>query len=362
MRRFIFVAVLVCLSATPARAQDDLLRRCSAAVPDQSGLQAEGKVIDQFRQMCGQVVSSFSAMQPGVGIAFSGGNPVLGAGGTLGTRLGFIPRASISARANIALTEMPGLFDNYVAEFSEGEGLRQMERVGTPLGSLQVDAALGVFNGLPLGLGAVDLLGSVSFVPKVTEIGLSEAITNIGGGARIGILKQGILMPGLSVSGMYRSMGTMGFGDRSMNDDPGFFSANLKNVSLRTVASKSLLVLDLAVGAGYDRYTSDLGLGWKVTCATNECRNANPSAPGQPLALSSEINGKLTTAAWNVFADAGINLLFLRLVGEVGYQKSMDPIGIEDLKKADLPVDQPFTSKSLKDGNLFGSIGLRLTI
>lgn len=354
MRRFIFAAVLVCLSAAPARAQGDLLQSCVQPLPNHPGLPSE--VTDQFQQMCGQVVSAFSAMQPGVGIAFSGGNPVLGTGSTLGMRLGLMPRVSISARANIARAEMPGLFDNYKAAFDEG-GLPQMERVGIPLGSLQVDAAVGVFNGFPLGLGAVDLLGSVSFVPKVTEIGLTESIMNYGGGARIGILKQGLLLPGVSVSGMYRSMGTIGFGD--LATDPGSISSNLKNLSLRAVASKGLLIVDLAVGAGYDRYTSDLDLGWKLACDIAECRDANN---GQPLTLSSEINGKLTTAAWNVFADAGIDLFLLRIVGEVGYQKSMDPIGIDELRQADIPVGQPLTSETLRGGNLFGSIGLRFTI
>jgi hypothetical protein len=307
--------------------------------------------------MCAQVVNSFATMQPGVGIAFSGGNPVLGTGSTLGTRLGLIPRVSISARANLALAEMPQLFDKYSAAFGEGEQLQPMPRTGVPLGSLQADLSVGVFNGLPLGLGAVDLLGSVSFVPKVTDIGLSESIMNLGGGARIGILKQGIIMPGLSVSGMYRRMGTIGFGNLATH--PGAFSSDLKNLSLRAVASKGFVILDFAAGAGYDRYTSDVGLGWKVTCATDDCRNVNG---GQPLTLSSQIDGKLNTAAWNVFGNAGISLLFLKIVGEVGYQKRSDGIGADDLRKANFPTDQPLTSGALREGNLFGSIGMRLAI
>ncbi len=355
MRRFIVAAALVCLSAAPASAQGDLLRSCSQALPQQQGMPSE--VTSQFRHMCVQVVNSFAAMQPGVGIAFSGGNPVLGTGSTLGTRFGLMPRVSVSARANLAVAEMPQLFDKYSSTFGEGETLKPMPRGGVPLGSLQADVSVGVFNGLAFGFGAVDLLGSASVVPKVDDIGLTESIMNLGGGARVGILKQGILMPGVSVSGMYRSMGKIGFGDLSTH--PGSFSSDLKNLSLRAVASKGILILDLAAGAGYDRYTSDVGLGWKVTCATDDCRSANG---GQPLALSSQIDGKLTTSAWNLFANAGISLLFLNIVGEVGYQKTADGIGLEDLGKANLPVGQPLTTEALKGGNLFGSIGLRLAI
>jgi hypothetical protein len=307
--------------------------------------------------MCVQVVNAFTVMQPGVGIAFSGGNPVLGTGSTLGTRLGFMPRVSVSARANLAVAEMPQLFDKYSATFGEGETLRPMSRAGVPLGSLQADLSIGLFNGLAFGLGAVDLLGSISFVPKVNDLGLTQSIMDMGGGARIGVLKQGLLMPGVSISGMYRSMGEIGFGD--LDTHPGSFSSDLKNLSLRAVASKGLLILDLAVGAGYDRYSSDVALGWQVTCASDDCRSAGG---GQPLTVSSKIDGKLQTSAWNVFANAGIGLLFLNIVGEVGYQSTSDGIGSKDLSKANLPAGQPLMDEALKGGNLFGSIGLRLAI
>jgi hypothetical protein len=322
-----------------------------------NGVELSGQVVTQFNRMCAQVVNSFATMQPGVGIAFSGGNPVLGTGSTLGTRLGLMPRVSASIRANLALAEMPQLFDKYSAVIDESGALKPMPRAGIPLGSLQADLSIGVFNGLAFGFGAVDLLGSVSFVPKVTDLGLSESITNLGGGARIGILKQGLLMPGVSVSGMYRKMGEIGFGDLATH--PGAFSSDMTNLSLRGVASKGFLILDLAVGAGYDRYSSDLILGWKVDCATNECTSANS---GQTLTLERQLEGALNTTAWNLFANAGIDLFLLKIVGEVGYQKTTDGIRPGDLVRAGLPADQPLTSEALKGGNIFGSIGLRLSI
>lgn len=358
MRRFVIAAMLLGVSAAPARAQSDLIQRCGQVAPSQAGLSQE--VTNQFRQMCAQVVNSFAAMQPGMGIAFSGGNPVLGTGSTLGTRFGLMPRVSVSVRANLALAEMPQLFDKYSASFGEGETLKPMARAGIPLGSLQADAAIGLFNGLALGAGAVDLLGSISLVPKVNDIGMTESIVNYGGGARIGVLKQGLLMPGVSVSGMYRRMGTIGFGDLATH--PGAISSDLDNISLRAVASKGLLILDLAVGAGYDRYSSDVDLSWKVSCGTNDCRAANSGQPGQPLALSSKVDGKLNTSAWNVFANAGLSLVVLNIVGEVGYQKKSDGLSAADLQKAGFSTGQKLTGETLKGGNLFGSVGVRLSI
>lgn len=357
MRRFIVAAAVLCLSAAPARAQGDLLQRCAVDGLSHNGVALPGAVVSQYNQLCAQVVNTFSVMQPGVGIAFSGGNPTLGTGSTLGTRLGMIPRVSASVRANIALAEMPQLFDKYSAVIGDGQSLQPMPRAGIPLGSLQADLAIGVFNGLAFGLGSVDLLGSVSMVPKINDLGMTESIMNFGGGARVGILKQGILMPGLSISGMYRKMGEMSFGDLSTH--PGSFASDLSNLSLRAVASKGLLILDLAVGAGYDRYSSDVTLGWKMTCETTECRSANG---GQPLALQNQVSGSIETSTWNVFANAGLSLLFLNIVGEVGYQKAADGLDSSDLGKIGLPTGQQLTNEALKGGNIFGSVGIRLSI
>lgn len=355
MRRFVIAAMVLGASAAPARAQSGLLQSCKSQVPSQVAGMPD--VVDQFHQMCAQVVNSFAVLQPGIGIAFSGGNPVLGSGSTIGTRLGLMPRVTVSLRGNLALAEMPQLFEKYSAAFGEGETLKPMPRAGIPLGSVQADAAVGLFNGLAFGAGAVDLLASVSLVPRVNDIGLSESIMNYGAGARIGILKQGLLMPGVSVSGMYRRMGTIGFGD--IDTHPGAISGDLDNLSLRAVASKGLLMLDLALGAGYDRYSSDVDLSWKVSCGTNDCLSANG---GDPLLLQSKIDGKLTTSAWNVFANAGMSLLLVNIVGEIGYQKASDGLSVSELQKAGFSSGQKLTGEALKGGNFFGSIGVRLTI
>jgi len=355
MRRFVVAAIVLGVSAAPARAQSGLMESCGQATHGHAGLPQE--VTNQFRQMCAQVVNSFAVLQPGVGIAFSGGNPVLGTGSTIGMRLGLMPRVSVSVRGNIAFAQMPQLFEKYSATIGDGETLSPMARAGIPLTSVQADAAVGVFNGFPFGLGAVDLLGSVSLVPRVNDIGLSESIVNYGGGARVGILKQGILMPGVSISGMYRRMGKIGFGNISTH--PGAISSDLDNLSFRAVASKGLLMLDLAVGAGYDRYSSDVEMQWKVNCGTQECRNVNS---GNPLTLQDEIKGKLTTSTWNVFVNGGLSLLMLNIVGEIGYQKANDGVSAADLQKAGLSGDQKLTKEAMKNGNFFGSIGVRLAI
>ncbi|MBI4408264.1 MAG: hypothetical protein HY561_01065, partial [Gemmatimonadetes bacterium] len=343
MRRYIvMVATLSFFAASPAWAQEELLTQCAQVqVTDNSAVaDAPGDVRDQFRFLCAQVVNAVTNVQPSIGMAFNGGNPVLGTGSTIGKRILGLPRVSVTARANFAFADVPNLqqFANEVTQ--NQQTLEAMETFGLPAVALQGDVAIGVFNGIKLapmigGFGAVDLLGSVAFIPKVKEIedklGLDEAIINAGGGVRIGIIKQGILVPGVSVSGVYRRMGEVQFGEvDAPRSDPGEFASNLSTLSLRVVASKGILFLDFAAGAGYDKYSSDLSFDWQLRCETNSCTSANA---GQPIVLRpsktaggtpAPIEGELETAAWNVFGDVALNFLMLNIVGELGYQKSTD--------------------------------------
>ncbi|HEX6939577.1 MAG TPA: hypothetical protein VF158_09200 [Longimicrobiales bacterium] len=368
MRRFVAAVAMLGIGAAPAAAQDGLLESCAAAPLNVRAGQnpppaaAMPMIDEQFEFLCAQVVNALANVQPSVGIAFSGGNPVLGTATTLGKRVGILPRVSVSARVNLALADMPELFDEYAAEISEAAPeLAVAQTKGIPIGSVQGDIALGLFNGISVGptlggIGAIDLLGSVSMVPKVAEVGLTDAITNIGVGARVGILRQGLLVPGISVSAMYRQMDEITFGDLAAGD-PGQFSTDLRTLSLRAIVSKGILAFDLAVGAGYDRYTSDIALGWQIHCETDDCVAAEPSG----IDIDGDIAGELSTAAWNVFGNVALDLLVLNLVGEVGYQKAVDPIDADALRNAGLP-DGPLTVDALNGGRFFGSVGLRLSL
>lgn len=365
MRRYIVLTLAtLALAAAPANAQDSLLDACGAlAAPSQLSplpQAAQDAVADQFRFLCAQVAKSFEDVQPTIGIAFSGANPTLGTASTLGRRLGLFPRISLTARANIALADVPNLLDGFnpvLSGASAGATLPAMETTKLPVGSLQGDIALGLFNGVGVGpidgLGAIDLLGSLSFIPAVKETGLEDNILNFGAGARIGILKQGLLMPGISVTGMYRMMGEQKFGDVTAGD-PAEFSTDLSVMSGRIMISKGILLLDVAAGAGYDIYKSDVSMAWDLICDTTECNTAGVSS------IPGSVSGSVETAAWNVFANAGLSLLLINVVAEVGYQKVTDVIGTEDLSGVGLP-QQDLTVDALEGGRLFGSVGIRIT-
>jgi hypothetical protein len=351
-RQIVGAAGLIGLLAVPAYAQNRLVEQCSGDLLSYSPAGAEAslppaeraRLEQQVRILCGHATNTLTALQPAVGIAFSGGNPVLGTGTTFGTRLGFLPRVSVTGRANVALVEIPKLFD-----FDPGDGdLPALEAGYVPLPALQADVVVGVFNGLSLGFGSVDLLGSVAYFPRIEGAGMQDAILNLGGGARVGIVRQGLLLPGVSVSAMYRSMGDVQFGSLEAGD-VGQFATNLRTFSLRGVVSKGLLFVDLAAGAGYDRYSGDVSLAAR-RCQSSSC------AVSVTAAVPST---KLQTAAWNVFGNAGLSLLVLNLIAEVGYQKSLDVLTAAELRQG-TGEDASFTE--LQGGKLFGSLGVRLTL
>lgn len=355
MRRFLAVMVLLAAATAPVRAQSALLDDCAAITVPTAPPAVQALIQSQNQVLCAQIVTTMQSLQPTVGIAFSGANPTLGTASTIGTRFGFIPHVSVTARVNIAPVHMPNLFNGFDATLTTSQ-LSVMGTSQVPLASLQGDAAVGLFNGFSFGpalkgLGAVDVLGSVAFIPPAKKAGIEHAIFNYGAGARVGIIKQGIVMPGVSISGMYRHMPAVTFGDVNAGD-PAQFTTNLSTFSLRGMVSKGLIVLDLAAGAGYDIYKSDIDMYWMLNCSTAVC-TANLTFPGQ-------ISGPIKTAAWNVFADAGMSLLLLHVVAEVGYQKPTSVIGPGDLQNANLP-NQQLVSKDLGGGRLFGSVGVRIT-
>ncbi|MBW3552337.1 MAG: hypothetical protein KY466_02440 [Gemmatimonadetes bacterium] len=367
MKRVLTSVLALGMLASPAAAQEDLLSTCSGIQTEYFIAGAEspfrpGQADDidrQVRFLCGQGVSALTSVQPTIGIGFTGGNHVLGTATTIGRRLGLFPRISVTARANGALAEVPNLLDGFNAELDQNGQLPPMENNTVPLGSLQGDVQLGLFNGLGFGpvggLGSIDLLGSVSFIPSLAETGLADPILNWGAGARVGILRQGLIMPGLSVSGMYRSMGEVSFGSVD-GGDPAEFATDLSTISLRGAVSKGLLAFDFAAGGGYDIYRSDPRFDFELVCPPSECGGVQMT-----VRPSEAITGELQTAAWNVFANAGLSLLLVNVIGELGYQKGTEVITAEDLQAAGLP-DQPPTVEGLAGGRLFGSIGVRFTL
>src|SRR5438876_5499650 len=151
---------------------------------------------------CNTAVDAVRAFYPLAGMIVSGGNPVLGSGGTLG---GF-GHLMLTARVNgikAALPDTTAANQSPVPTSFNGV-------VPAPM----VEGALGVFKGMGGGLLAVDILGSALILPtgiKNLDVDsnathISDAALGFGYGVRVGVLKGSFPIPAVSVSWMHRTV------------------------------------------------------------------------------------------------------------------------------------------------------------
>jgi hypothetical protein len=176
------------------------------------------------------------------------------------------------------------------------------------LGLPAVDASIGLFKGLPLGLtnvGGVDLLLSASYVPKVNADNVTvdpDSPLKIGYGVRVGAIQESLLLPGVSFTFLKRDLpkttitGTESGASLTVSD------LDVETTAWRVVASKSLILFSVAAGVGQDTYDASTNVRGTVT--------------GGVTSDNIPMSQKLTRT--NYFADLSLNLLLAKIVGEIG--------------------------------------------
>ncbi|MBI4408716.1 MAG: hypothetical protein HY561_03350 [Gemmatimonadetes bacterium] len=320
------LAALALLAARPVRAQDnELAEACAVASQD-------------ARSFCLLVAQAIEIAQPRLGMALTGGNPVPGTASTLGMRLGTLPRISLAGRGTAMRTSIPDIR----TRGSE-------DAIDFFIPSLDLDAAVGLFSGFSPaptvgGLGSIDVLASVGVIPVPSGEGFAEESPfSWALGARVGILRESFLLPGISVSGMYRRLGDVAYGDPELRgsaqggDDAFFTAENISTLSVRAAIGKRLLFLGATAGVGYDRYSGDVAFGVRTLIGSDRF----------PDRGSIELENDRISA----FANLSWTLLILHVVGEVGFQSGADQVGT-----------LPPTEVDPEEGSLFASLAVRLSI
>ena len=312
MKRLGLAAVLVTALAGTARAQGGSIDpQCSAA--------AAGT-----RDACQKAVDIFTYMAPQLGTAIAGGNTILGSGGSLGG----LPHWTIGLRATAVRGSAPEFTSaNNPSATASTPVASAYTTSEAPIPFPAIDAAVGVFGGLPLGLtkvGAVDLIANFAYVPTLENKFDNISIVpdnnwQIGYGARIGILQESLLVPGISVSIIQRGLPVTTLTNyfassgvtASHNDTIQVKDLDLKTTSVRVTVSKSLILFGIAAGAGIDKYKESADLNTVIYRDIGPLLNQR-IANGTPFHVASDVTRK------NVFLDAYVNLLLLKIVGEVG--------------------------------------------
>jgi len=334
VRVFVLFAAAA-LTATSIQAQVDT-QRCPPGTTN-------GGIPDQTRasqDACQKAIDLFKYMAPQLGTLIAGGNPTLGQGGNLGG----LGHFSAGVRVNALQGSLPQVQN--VTPSVTGATSTQFETKDQYLPMPTADLAIGVFKGIPLALtnvGGVDVLVSASYIPEYSNSGVSVKVPNgslkLGYGARVGILQESLLVPGVSVSYLVRDLPTLDVTGSSGGDSLYVNNLSLKTKAWRVTASKSLILFGLAAGFGQDKYDASTDVGAHVAARTIP---PTPAANATPVSISQSLTRT------NIFADLSVNLLLFKLTGEIG-----------QVSGGTINTYNTFSGKQPADSRLYGSIGGR---
>lgn len=325
--------VLLVLSARPLSAQ--LTPGTCTASPATVGGAPVGA------DACAKARDLFAFVSPQVGIALSGGNPLLGEGGTLG---GW-PKRAISVRLTAVNGQLPR---GTVPVALTGATSSNFDPSRTPVPVPSVDLGVGLIKGIPLGItnvGGVDVLLSGTYLPTVEKNGLSlepgASSLALGYGVRVGALQESALVPGVSVSYMRRKLPAASLGYATGNDTLRINNFAVTSNALRVVASKRFLMFGVAAGLGRDEIDASAGMQATV----------NETVGGNAQRAAVVLDGMRNQVARSTaFVNASFSLLVLRVVAEYGVSSA----------GAAPAITNRFGDRTPNEGYRYGSVGITM--
>ncbi|HVE78537.1 MAG TPA: hypothetical protein VNA89_06735, partial [Gemmatimonadaceae bacterium] len=186
--------------------------------------------------------------------------------------------------------------------------------------------------------GGVDLLLSATYVPSVDASDVSveapEGSLKIGYGARVGLLQESLVMPGVSFSYMKRDLPKLNLGAATSGGSGtlNVTGLEIETTSWRLAVSKSLVAMTLGLGIGQDRY------GFKAEVAGS----VGPTS-STPVAIDQSLTRT------NVYGSFSLNMFVAKLVGEVGL-----------VRGGELPTFNTFADKAADATRPYGSVAFRV--
>jgi hypothetical protein len=305
MKRFIVIAAgLALLTASDLQAQNGGL---AAPVCPPGATQSQRVAQDA----CQQAYDVYQFLAPQLGLAVVGGNATLGQASTLGG----LGHFSVGVRGNVFNGDLPDI-QNFTQRTTGASPAVTLPTTSQFIGLPAADVAIGLFGGLPLALtnvGGVDLLVSATYVPTISQSNVTitpKQNVQLGFGARVGLLSESILVPGVSLTYLRRDLPTttiVGTATTALTTTTlNITEAKVKTNAWRIVASKSLIFFGLAAGVGQDKYEQSADISATVTSTLAPSATATIPATSQSLTRT------------NYFLDASMNILLLKLTAEIG--------------------------------------------
>ncbi len=290
---------------------------------------------------CVKANDLFLFLAPQVGVALSGGNPMVGEGGSLGGwgRRSFALRVSaVDGRVpenTVPLSLLPASSD-----FGA-------QRAPIPVPS--VDAAIGIFRGVPFGLtniGGVDVLVGATLLPNVTKdeftVEADGGGVAINYGVRVGLLQESAAVPGVGVSVMRRRLPTTSISYRTNNDTLSVLDTRVSSTVIRLTLNKRFGLFGIGGGIGEDRLDSETTLQAVV----------NETVSGIPARAEARRDARDETRRGTAFINASFGLAMAQLVLEVGQSRSG---GIRETLNT-------FGDRKANEAYRYGSIGFNFRL
>src|SRR5207253_4698081 len=226
-----------------------------------------------------------------------------------GGNLGGLGHFSAGLRVNAVQGSLPQI-QNITLSTSGATNTPAIDTKSQIIPMPTADLAIGIFKGLPLAItnvGGVDLLVSAAYLPEFNNSGVSVKVPNgslkLGYGARVGILQESLLVPGISVSYLVRDLPTLNIAGANGGDSLYVNNLSLKTKAWRVTASKSLILFGLAAGVGQDKYDAATDISAHVAARPL----LSPAANAGPVSISQNLTRT------NIFADLSMNLLLFTL-------------------------------------------------
>jgi hypothetical protein len=309
--------------ATPALAQGVNPQCAAAALP--------------FQDACQKTVDMFTYLSPELGTAIAGGNAILGEGATLGG----LGHFSIGFQGNAIDGDAPKA--NNVVLNTTGPVADTFKVSKTVIPMATATAAVGLFKGVPLGVGTVggvDLLLSALYVPSYSTNGVSVQPThglNVGFGGRLGLFKGTGFLPSVSFTYVERDLPQTTVTAYPTSDTLVVKGLKVNTTSWRLVASEDLMIVGLAAGFGQDHYDASTGVQTIV---------GGLSSGSTPIATPS-----MSVNRNSYFGDLSLNAGPIRIILEGG-----------QVSGGTLTTYNKFTPTAAGAGHTYGAFGLRVKI
>ncbi len=288
---------------------------------------------------CQKALDTFQYLAPQLGIAVTGGSATLGQG----TAFGALGKFSLGMRANVMPGRVPRV--DQVTPSPLGATRTTYQVDDRVLGLPTIDGAVGIFPGVRMGPSgfkvlAIDVVANLAYVPDIADQNVSitapDGSLKVGFGGRVGLIQETGATPGLGVSYLRRDLPRIDVVAQVNNDRLAVRQIDVESQAWRVMLQKTFSPITLVLGAGRDRYNTAATADVEVSVAGNVFR-------------STDINASQRLDRDNIFADVAVNLMVVKLAGEIGYVRG----GAVD------PYNQ-FGSSRADRAHAYGSLGIRL--